>query len=60
MERSTEEVCCVYFGLLFSETLSVLARAVGKEVFMPLAAESLQLGLKLIADHDDPDLRRCV
>uniref|UniRef100_A0A3B1JNG4 Importin 4 n=1 Tax=Astyanax mexicanus TaxID=7994 RepID=A0A3B1JNG4_ASTMX len=41
------------------ETLSVLARTIGKEVFGPLAAECVALGLKLTDAVDDPDLRRC-
>ncbi|KAF5902711.1 importin-4, partial [Clarias magur] len=41
------------------DTLSVLARTVGKDVFGPLAAECVQLGLKLTDAVDDPDLRRC-
>lgn len=45
--------------LLFSDTLSVLARMIGKEVFSPLAAECIQLGLNLTDTIDDPDLRRC-
>lgn len=40
-------------------TLSVLARTVGKDVFSPLAAECVQLGLNLTDTNDDPDLRRC-
>ncbi|XP_072536395.1 importin-4 isoform X2 [Salminus brasiliensis] len=41
------------------ETLSVLARTIGKDVFSPLAAECVELGLKLTDAVDDPDLRRC-
>ncbi|KAG7488719.1 hypothetical protein MATL_G00036610 [Megalops atlanticus] len=41
------------------DTLSVLARTVGEDVFRPLAAEYVQLGLKLTDSVDDPDLRRC-
>uniref|UniRef100_A0A8C7NLG9 Importin 4 n=1 Tax=Oncorhynchus mykiss TaxID=8022 RepID=A0A8C7NLG9_ONCMY len=41
------------------DTLSVLARTIGKEVFSPLAAECVQLGLNLTNAIDDPDLRRC-
>uniref|UniRef100_A0A8C7HBJ3 Importin 4 n=1 Tax=Oncorhynchus kisutch TaxID=8019 RepID=A0A8C7HBJ3_ONCKI len=41
------------------DTLSVLARTIGKEVFSPLAAECVQLGLNLTNTIDDPDLRRC-
>lgn len=45
--------------LLLVDTLSVLARTIGKDVFSPLAAECLQLGLNLTDTIDDPDLRRC-
>ncbi|CAJ1082427.1 importin-4 [Xyrichtys novacula] len=41
------------------DTLSVLARTVGKDVFSPLAAECVQLGINLTDTIDDPDLRRC-
>uniref|UniRef100_A0A8C9VJ88 Importin 4 n=1 Tax=Scleropages formosus TaxID=113540 RepID=A0A8C9VJ88_SCLFO len=41
------------------DTLSVLARTVGHDVFGPLAAECVQLGLNLTDAVDDPDLRRC-
>lgn len=41
------------------DTLSVLARTVGNDVFSPLAAECIQLGLNLTDTIDDPDLRRC-
>lgn len=41
------------------DTLSVLARTIGKDVFSPLASECVQLGLNLTDNIDDPDLRRC-
>ncbi|XP_034416059.1 importin-4 isoform X1 [Cyclopterus lumpus] len=41
------------------DTLSVLARTIGNNVFSPLAAECVQLGLNLTETIDDPDLRRC-
>ncbi|KAM4533641.1 importin-4 [Odontesthes bonariensis] len=41
------------------DTLSVLARTIGKDVFVPLAAECIRLGLNLTDTIDDPDLRRC-
>ncbi|XP_034718179.1 importin-4 isoform X4 [Etheostoma cragini] len=41
------------------DTLSVLARTIGKDVLSPLAAECVQLGLNLTDTIDDPDLRRC-
>ena len=45
--------------LLLSDTLSVLARTIGNDVFSPLAAECVRLGLNLTDTIDDPDLRRC-
>ncbi|KAJ8413236.1 hypothetical protein AAFF_G00092320 [Aldrovandia affinis] len=41
------------------DTLSVLARSVGKNVLGSLAAECVQLGLNITDSVDDPDLRRC-
>lgn len=41
------------------DTLSVLARTIGKDVFSPLAADCVGLGLNLTNTIDDPDLRRC-
>ncbi|TNN84731.1 Importin-4 [Liparis tanakae] len=41
------------------DTLSVLARTIGNDVFRPLAAECVQLGLNLTDTIDDPELRRC-
>ncbi|KAL6098020.1 ipo4 [Pungitius sinensis] len=40
-------------------TLATLARTVGNNVFGPLAAECVKLGLNLTDTIDDPDLRRC-
>ena len=45
--------------LSLADTLSVLARTIGKDVFSPLAAECVRLGLNLADTIDDPDLRRC-
>ena len=50
---------CTYTLFFLSDTLSVLARTIGKDVFSPLAAECIQLGLNLTDTIDDPDLRRC-
>lgn len=49
----------IVFLLLWLDTLSVLARTIGNDVFSPLAAECVQLGLNLTDTIDDPDLRRC-
>uniref|UniRef100_A0A8C9W7X6 Importin 4 n=1 Tax=Scleropages formosus TaxID=113540 RepID=A0A8C9W7X6_SCLFO len=51
-----DEVRCLQTQSL--DTLSVLARNVGKETFSPLAAECVHLGLNLTNSVDDPDLRR--
>lgn len=40
------------------DTLAELARTIGKDVFSPLAAECVKLGLNLM-NTEDPDLRRC-
>ncbi|XP_050398948.1 importin-4 [Patella vulgata] len=42
------------------DTLGILARNCGSDIFQPLAKECLQLGLNLLEAADDPDLRRCV
>ncbi|PFX12170.1 Importin-4 [Stylophora pistillata] len=41
------------------DTLGVLARTIGASNFMPLADECVQLGLRLLEEDRDPDLRRC-
>ncbi|XP_068697755.1 importin-4-like isoform X2 [Montipora foliosa] len=41
------------------DTLGVLARTVGADNFMPLADECIQLGMGLLEQDQDPDLRRC-
>ncbi|XP_078739498.1 importin-4-like isoform X2 [Lampetra fluviatilis] len=41
------------------DTLGVLARTVGNDAFSPLVEECAMLGLGLIDQVDDPDLRRC-
>ncbi|XP_059170198.1 importin-4-like isoform X2 [Physella acuta] len=42
------------------DTLAVFARSIGEETFRPLATECIQLGLNLLNNTTDPDLRRCV
>ncbi|XP_064599081.1 importin-4-like isoform X2 [Liolophura sinensis] len=42
------------------DTLAVLARTVGASAFLPLSRECVQMGLNLIENVNDPDLRRCV
>lgn len=45
---------------LVIDTLGVLARTVGEENFRPLAPECVQLGINLLSETTDPDLRRCM
>ena len=41
-------------------TCGVLARAVGPTSFgLPMAEECVKLGLQLVDQHDDPDIRKC-
>jgi importin-4 len=40
------------------DTLAALARTIGKENFLPLAIDTMNLGLALIEDKEDPDLKR--
>lgn len=40
------------------DTLGVIARSIGEEHFAPLAATSLDLGIKLLRNTIDPDLRK--
>lgn len=40
------------------DTLGCFARTIGSANFLPMAAECVQLGLRLIEVVDDPDLRR--
>nr|CAD7413649.1 unnamed protein product [Timema poppensis] len=54
----TDETMCLQVQAV--DTLGVLARTVGSETFLPLAKESIQLGLKLVSGTDDPDLRKSV
>ena len=44
--------------LLSLDTLSMLARNVGSAEFQPLAVDSIKLGIQLIAETDDPDIRK--
>ncbi|XP_063239917.1 importin-4-like [Bacillus rossius redtenbacheri] len=57
-QEQTEETMCLQVQAV--DTLGVLARTIGAETFMPLSKESIQLGLNLINNTDDPDLRKSV
>lgn len=40
------------------DTFAALVRTIGKDNFLPLAVDTLQLGLTMLDGCDDPDLRR--
>ncbi|KAJ8957095.1 hypothetical protein NQ318_007310 [Aromia moschata] len=42
------------------ESLAVVAQFIGAENFRPLAAESLQLGLRILDETEDPDIKKSV
>ncbi|KAL0099728.1 hypothetical protein PUN28_019857 [Cardiocondyla obscurior] len=54
-EPSKENMCLQVQAI---DTLGVIARSIGREHFAPLAATSLDLGLKLLRSTIDPDLRK--
>jgi len=41
------------------DTLGCLARYIDPEVFLPVANECMEFGVKVLDDCEDPDLRRC-
>jgi len=55
-----EAVIIFFIGYISNtlDTLGVIARSIGKEHFAPLAATSLDLGIKLLRNTIDPDLRK--
>ncbi|XP_055942635.1 importin-4-like [Argiope bruennichi] len=40
------------------DTLAIIARTVGPEIFMPLAHDCIKCGIHLMTEIDDPDVRR--
>ncbi|XP_048515338.1 importin-4-like isoform X2 [Athalia rosae] len=57
-EKQSTETMCLQIQAV--DTLGVLARTIGDEHFAPLAEESLNLGMKLMTENNDPDLKKCV
>lgn len=50
----------VKFDYEISDTLGVLARTIGIKTFTPLAGISLNYGLNLLKETQDPDLRKSI
>lgn len=42
------------------ESLAVVAQFIGADNFKPLATKTLELGLNILNDTDDPDVRKSV
>lgn len=56
--KQTDETMCLQVQSV--DTLGAIARSIGDEHFAPLVNKSLDLGIKLIIENDDPDLRKAV
>ncbi|XP_011314194.1 importin-4 [Fopius arisanus] len=54
----TDETICLQVQAV--DTLGALARTIGEDNFAPLVGKSLDLGIKLITNTDEPDLRKVV
>nr|XP_033340225.1 importin-4-like [Megalopta genalis] len=57
-EKQTEETMCLQIPAV--DTLGVLARTIGDENFAPLAGRSLNFGISLLKETQDPDLRKSI
>lgn len=56
VKTDDESICTLRPNAI--DTLAALARTIGKENFLPLAVDTMNLGLALIDDQSDPDLKR--
>lgn len=56
VKTEDEDICTLRPNAI--DTLAALARSIGKENFVSLAVDTMNLGLALIDDHSDPDLKR--
>lgn len=56
VKTEDEDICTLRPAAV--DTLAALARTIGKENFLPLAVDTMNLGLNLIEDKNDPDLKR--
>lgn len=46
--------------MILTDTLGVLARTIGEQNFAPLAMKSLEIGMHLLKESNDPDLKKSV
>lgn len=56
VKSEDEDICTLRPAAI--DTLASLARTIGSENFIPLAVDTMDLGLALIEDKNDPDLKR--
>lgn len=56
VKTEDEDICTLRPAAI--DTLAALARTIGKQNFFPLAIDTMNLGLALIEDKNDPDLKR--
>lgn len=47
-------------SVVFSDTLAAIAKTIGEQHFAPLTGRSLNYGMKLLKETEDPDLRKSV
>ncbi|XP_076749367.1 importin-4 [Xylocopa sonorina] len=57
-EKQTEDTMCLQVQAV--DTLGVIARTIGDKNFAPLASRSLNFGMKLLKETEDPDLKKSI
>ncbi|XP_003484719.1 importin-4 [Bombus impatiens] len=57
-EKQIEETMCLQVQAV--DTLGVIARTIGDKNFAPLAGRSLNFGMKLLKETEDPDLKKSI
>ncbi|XP_043514170.1 importin-4-like isoform X1 [Frieseomelitta varia] len=57
-DKQTEEAMCLQIQAV--DTLGIIARTIGDTNFAPLAGKSLNFGMKLLRETEDPDLKKSV
>ncbi|XP_033183456.1 importin-4 [Bombus vancouverensis nearcticus] len=57
-EKQIEETMCLQVQAV--DTLGVIARTIGDKNFAPLADRSLNFGMKLLKETEDPDLKKSI
>ncbi|XP_076170729.1 importin-4 [Ptiloglossa arizonensis] len=58
VEKQTEETMCLQVQAV--DTLGVIARTIGDKNFAPLTTRSLNFGMKLLKETQDPDLKKSI